>query len=38
MIYPPAPWKNFFFGGFYLRQTKMAKVEPHFKTAVDYLM
>jgi len=38
MIYPPAPWKNFFFGGFYLRQTKMAKVEPNFKTAVSYLI
>jgi DNA-directed RNA polymerase len=19
MIYPPAPWKNFFFGGYYLK-------------------
>jgi len=28
MIYPPAPWKNFYFGGYYLRQTKMARVEP----------
>ena len=28
MIYPPAPWKNFFFGGYYLKQTKMAKVLP----------
>ena len=37
MVYPPAPWKNFFFGGFYLRQTKMAKVEPQFRTAIDYL-
>jgi len=38
MIYPPAPWKNFFFGGFYLRQTRMAKVEPNFATALNYLM
>ena len=38
MIYPPAPWKNFFFGGYYLRQTKMAKVEPHFETAMRYLV
>jgi len=37
MVYPPAPWKNFFFGGFYLRQTKMAKVEPNFASAVGYL-
>ena len=37
MIYPPAPWKNFYFGGFYLRQTKMAKVEPAFMTAIGYL-
>jgi DNA-directed RNA polymerase len=28
MIYPPAAWKNFFFGGYYLKQTKMAKVLP----------
>jgi DNA-directed RNA polymerase len=28
MIYPPAPWKNFYFGGYYLKQTKMAKVLP----------
>lgn len=26
MIYPPAPWKNYFFGGYYLKQTKIAKV------------
>lgn len=38
MVYPPAPWKNFFFGGYYLRQTRMAKVEPNFMTAVRYLM
>jgi len=28
MLYPPAPWKNFYFGGYYLKQTKMAKVAP----------
>lgn len=37
MIYPPAPWKNFFFGGYYLKQTKMAKVQPNFREAVKYL-
>lgn len=37
MIYPPAPWKNFFFGGYYLKQTKMAKVLPQFMEAVKYL-
>ena len=38
MIYPPAPWKNFYFGGYYLRQTKLAKVEPQFHEAVKYLI
>ena len=38
MVYPPAPWKNFFFGGYYLRQTRMAKVEPQFYTALQYLV
>ena len=28
MIYKPAPWKNYFFGGYYLKQTKLAKVNP----------
>lgn len=28
MIYQPAPWKNYFFGGYYLKQTKLAKVNP----------
>ena len=28
MIYKPAPWKNYNFGGYYLKQTKMAKVNP----------
>jgi len=37
MIYPPAPWKNFYFGGYYLKQTKMAKVQPQFEEAVKYL-
>jgi len=37
MIYPPAPWKNYYFGGYYLRQTKMAKVMPNFREAVQYL-
>jgi DNA-directed RNA polymerase len=37
MIYPPAKWKNFYFGGYYLKQTKMAKVQPQFGEAVKYL-
>jgi len=37
MIYPPAPWKNYFFGGYYLRQTKMAKVLPQFREAIKYM-
>lgn len=37
MIYQPAPWKNFYFGGYYLKQTKMAKVMPNFKEAITYL-
>mmetsp|Transcript_59973 Transcript_59973/g.82368 ORF Transcript_59973/g.82368 Transcript_59973/m.82368 type:complete len:114 (-) Transcript_59973:1443-1784(-) len=37
MVYPPSPWKNFFFGGYYLKQTKMAKVLPHFDEAKTYL-
>lgn len=37
MIYRPAPWKNFNFGGYYLKQTKMAKVHPHFRMAARYL-
>lgn len=38
MIYQPAPWKNFYFGGYYLKQTKMAKVLPMFREAVNYLV
>lgn len=30
MIYKPAPWKNFNFGAYYLKQTKMAKIVPNF--------
>lgn len=37
MIYKPAPWKNYNFGGYYLKQTKMAKVHPQFREAVKYL-
>jgi DNA-directed RNA polymerase len=37
MIYSPAPWKNFFFGGYYLKQTKMAKVMPNFREALNYM-
>ena len=37
MIYQPAPWKNFLFGGYYLKQTKMAKVIPNFNEAIRYL-
>lgn len=37
MVYRPAPWKNYSFGGYYLKQTKMAKVLPQFREAVNYL-
>lgn len=37
MIYRPAPWKNNSFGGFYLKQTNLAKVAPYFKEAINYL-
>lgn len=37
MIYKPAPWKNYYFGGFYLKQTKLAKVAPQFREAVQYM-
>lgn len=37
MIYRPAPWKNYSFGGFYLKQTNLAKVDHYFKEAVNYL-
>jgi len=37
MIYKPAPWKNYYFGGYYLKQTKIAKVHPMFKEAVHYM-
>ena len=37
MVYPPAPWKNFQFGGYYLKQTKMAKVFSNFHEANLYL-
>jgi DNA-directed RNA polymerase, mitochondrial len=37
MIYKPAPWKNYFFGGYYLKQTKLAKVNPQFKEAIKYM-
>ena len=38
MVFKPAPWRNFFFGGYYLRQTRMAKIEPSFQTAMNYLV
>ena len=28
MLYKPAPWKNYYFGGYYLKQTRLAKVLP----------
>lgn len=37
MIYKPAPWKNFNFGGYYLKQTKMVKVLSYFEDAVNLL-
>ena len=30
MIYPPSDWKNLNIGGYYLRQTNMAKIYPGF--------
>ena len=30
MVYKPAPWKNYNFGAYYLKQTKMAKIIPNF--------
>lgn len=37
MIYKPAPWKNFNFGAYYLKQTKMAKIVPNFWEAYTLL-
>lgn len=37
MIYKPAPWKNYYFGGYYLKQTKMVKILPQFAEAVKYM-
>lgn len=37
MIYTPAPWKNYYFGGYYLKQTKLAKVHPNFREAIKYM-
>ena len=37
MVYKPAPWKNYNFGAYYLKQTKMAKIIPNFKEA-QYLL
>jgi DNA-directed RNA polymerase len=37
MIYKPAPWKNYYFGGYYLKQTKIAKILPQFQEAVKYM-
>ena len=33
MIYKPAPWKNYTFGAYYLKQTKMAKIISNFREA-----
>jgi DNA-directed RNA polymerase len=37
MIYKPAPWKNFKFGAYYLKQTKMVKIIASFKEANSLL-
>ena len=37
MIYKPAPWKNYLFGAYYLKQTKMTKIIPNFKEAAHLL-
>ena len=37
MINRPAPRKKYSFGGFYLKQTNLAKVDLYFKEAVNYL-
>lgn len=37
MIYKPAPWKNYFFGGYYLKQTRMAKILPQFMEGIKYM-
>ena len=37
MVFKPAPWRNFHFGGYYLRQTRLAKIEPNFMQAMDYM-
>lgn len=37
MIYKPAGWKNYTFGAYYLKQTKMAKIIPNFMEA-QYLL
>jgi len=37
MIYTPAPWKNFTFGGYYLKQTKIAKVDMFNKDVISNL-
>jgi len=34
MIYQPAPWKNYYFGGYYLKQTKMIKIPPNLREAI----
>ncbi len=38
MIYPPAPWKSFHFGGYYLKQTKMARLMAAFNQPVKHYL
>ena len=37
MIYPPASWRSFVFGGYYLKQTKLARLLPNFSSPVKHL-
>lgn len=37
MIYKPAPWKNYSFGGYYLKQTKLAKIFNNYNEPIKYL-
>lgn len=36
MIYKPAPWQSYLFGGYYLKQTKMARFLPQFKLPIKH--
>lgn len=36
MIYKPAPWKSYVFGGYYLKQTKIARLLSQFNQPVKH--